>query len=605
MKHTRIILFLLLTLFLSQAEAQPRFLDKSALSSFLDSVAPQAVKDLNVPGAVVIVVQEDQIVFSKGYGVANQESNRPVDPDRTLFRIGSVTKCFTATAILQLIEQGKLQFNDDARKYAEFLKVRHPVTIAQLLTHTGGFEEKLIRTGALTSQGVLPLWEYLKREMPAQVLAPGKYTMYSNHGFVLLGYIVEKVSGKPLGRYLEGNIFCPLKMVQTTYGLPSAESALATGYVLGRAVPQAHLQIGPAAGITSTGSDMARFLIAHLAVANSSDRILSSSMLKLMHQRQFSQHSSLPGLTYGFYESYYNHVYGLYHRGGVRGFASLIYLLPEQRIGIFIANNGDQQEFGFRIVDPFLNKYFPAQPFQMQAASGSPEKNRSIEGTYRFLRYSRNTIEKLALLKRPDILVRIQADGSLDIGGTRFLERGPMLFQQMGSYERAAFLKNDRGSIRYLSYEQDVLEKIPWYVSSGFQQLLFFLFVTAFISTFFRWSTENPHLVESSTSSLAERRTISFAKMLSALNLLFLAGLIAGFMVIKPGRIWLGVPLPFLLLLCLPLLSCCFAAAMPYFVWSAWKEIGMLPRVRLLLLLLINFGFVAYLYFWNLLGFKV
>ncbi len=590
----------LIVLLCSQAAAQPRMLEEGELSVFLDSLVAPALQELNIPGAAVVLVQDDRVLISKGYGFADAERKTPVDPDKTLFRIGSVTKCFTATAILQLVEQGKLQFTEDARMFAEFLPLEQPVTISQLLTHTGGFEEKLIRTGALNAEGVLPLREYLKKEMPHQVLEPGKYMMYSNHGFVLLGYIIEKVSGKTFGRYLEDHIFHPLRMERTEYGLPTSESALATGHVSGRAVPQAHLQIGPAAGISSTGRDMARFLIAHLSATWVSDPILSPSMMMLMHHQQFSQHPSLPGMTYGFYESYYNHVYGLYHRGGVRGFASLIYLLPEQRIGIFIVNNGDHQELGFRIVDAFLNKYFTAQPLQAQLASETSARNRSIEGTYRFLRYSRSTIEKLALLRRPDILVRIQADGSLDIGGTRFWERGPMLFQQVGSYERAAFLKNG-----YLSYEQDVLERIPWYISSAFQQLLFFLFVIVFVSTFFRWFEELPHLGESTTPGVSSLRAISFVKKLSGLNLIFLIGLIAGFMVIKPGRIWLGMPFPMLLLLCLPLLSCCLAIVMPYFVWAARKEIGIWPRIRLLVLMLAAFGFIAYLHFWNLLGFRI
>ncbi len=545
------------------------------------------LQNKQIPGGAVVIVQGTEILLMRGYGYADLQASIKVDPAKTLFRIGSVTKPFTATAILQLFEEGGLQLHSDVRQYADFLQIQYPVTISQLLTHTGGFEERLAGTGARTEREVLPLKLYLAKEMPAQVLLPGRFFCYSNHGYTLLGSIIEKNSGLTMKEYLEKKIFKPLQMNDTQYGFSKNIVHFARGYVSdGKAfvaVDQSYLQIGPAADISSTAEDMSHFLMAQLNDGKfGGASILKPETISLMHRRQFSQHPDLPGMSYGFYQSFYNHQQGYYHTGGIRGFAAMIYLIPEKKLGIFIANNGNDQSIGFKIVDPFLNRYFPALGASMESATISGERSHAVEGMYRFLRYSRTNIEKLALLNRRDVIVKMLPEGLLDVGGVPFVEKKQWLFQQVGSYEQVALLKNSKEQVTHLAYDQDVLEKISWYESSAFQQLLFFLFLVLQITVF--WGMD-PFV-----------RATKMARSMASVNLLFFAGLLAGFLFIGPGRIWSGIPWPFVILLSLPLISIVPAALMVRHAIAEWVQLSFVYRMRIVIL---SFGAAAFLIYLN------
>ncbi len=171
----------------------------------------------HIPGATVSVVKDGQLFFAKGYGSADLQEGRPVNAQTTLFRIGSVSKPFTATAVLQLAEQGKLNLHADVNIY---LKTFHlpatypePITLAHLLTHTAGFESRATgMEAARTTSDLEPLGQLLAEHIPARVRPPGELTAYSNYGYALAGYIVEQVSGMPYAQYVEQHIFQRLRM---------------------------------------------------------------------------------------------------------------------------------------------------------------------------------------------------------------------------------------------------------------------------------------------------------------------------------------------------------------------------------------------------------
>ena len=181
-------------------------LTKADFETFLDALIPSQLQNRNIAGAVVSVVKDGNVLFQKGYGYADVEAKTPVLPDQTLFRPGSISKLFTATAVMQLVEQGKLDLDRDVNDYLDFPIPKtypEPITLRQLLTHTGGFEETLKNLFVAHESDMKSLRTYLVNQMPARIFPPGKVPSYSNYGFTLAGYIVERVSGEKFERYVD------------------------------------------------------------------------------------------------------------------------------------------------------------------------------------------------------------------------------------------------------------------------------------------------------------------------------------------------------------------------------------------------------------------
>src|SRR5205809_7198952 len=201
-----------------QASPVPE-LTKADFETFLDALIPSQLRNRNIAGAVVSVVKDGQALFQKGYGYADVEEKKPVLPDQTLFRPGSVSKLFTATAVMQLVEQGKVDLNRDVNDYLDFAIPKtypEPVTLRRLLTHTAGFEETLKNLFVAHESDLKPLRTYLVNQMPQRIFRTGKVVSYSNYGFTVAGYIVEHVSGEKFERYIDNHILKPLRMTNST-----------------------------------------------------------------------------------------------------------------------------------------------------------------------------------------------------------------------------------------------------------------------------------------------------------------------------------------------------------------------------------------------------
>src|SRR5215469_3828078 len=198
-------------------------LTKADFETFLDALILSQLRNRNIAGAVVSVVKDGQMLFQKGYGYADFEAKRPVLPEQTLFRPGSISKLFTATAVMQLVEQGKLDLDRDVNDYLDFAIPKtypEPVTLRRLLTHTAGFEETLKNLFVAHEGDLKPLRTYLVNQMPARIFPPGKIPSYSNYGFTLAGYIVERTSGEKFERYVDNHILRPLRMTNSSFDQP-------------------------------------------------------------------------------------------------------------------------------------------------------------------------------------------------------------------------------------------------------------------------------------------------------------------------------------------------------------------------------------------------
>ena len=189
--------------------------DPAEVQAFLDKLFGQEMQAHHIAGAAVSVVKDGKLLFAKGYGYADREKGIPVDAAQKLFRIGSVTKLFTWTAVMQLVAQGKLNLDADVNTYLDFRipeTYPQPITLRHLLTHTAGFEDQHVALVALKEEDLAPPRAWLVSHIPARVRPPGERAAYSNYGAALAGYIVARVAGESYSQYVQDHLLNPLGM---------------------------------------------------------------------------------------------------------------------------------------------------------------------------------------------------------------------------------------------------------------------------------------------------------------------------------------------------------------------------------------------------------
>jgi CubicO group peptidase (beta-lactamase class C family) len=453
------------------------------LETLFDPIFAGQMEKLHIPGAAISVVKDGRIVFTKGYGVADIEKKNPVIPDKTLFRIGSITKVFTATAVMQLAERGKIKLVDDVNKYIKGVQVpdtyAQPITFAHLLTHTSGLDE--ISPGRRTGNEaeVIPLGAFLKTRI-VRHLPPGEVISYSTYNPALAAHAVEQITETPFKVYLRQNVFEPLAMNRTSITAVKKEyqQDLASGYEYAenehRKLPFQWFHTYPASDINSTATDMARFMLANLnGGALDGRRILSRRSMEEMHRTHFRNHPRIAGWAYGFYEGLQNNLRFVEHGGSMDdGYSALMTLVPEQNLGIFVACNTENGAFGLAgaVKNGFLNRYFPApaKPAMPPSKNPSPDALKKFAGKYQSIIYCHSCAPNTSYVPEP-FEVKVTDDGMLSFLGGRWKQVEPLLFV-LADGERAGqvlfgFKENLKGEItfmfqdNYMVYEKVVEEK--------------------------------------------------------------------------------------------------------------------------------------------------
>jgi CubicO group peptidase (beta-lactamase class C family) len=473
----------------------PPELTKPDFETFLDALIPSQLRNRNIAGAVVSVVKDGQVLFQKGYGYADVEGKKSVLPDQTLFRPGSVSKLFTATAVMQLVEQGKLDLDRDVNDYLDFPIPKtypDPVTLRQLLTHTGGFEETLKNLFVAHESDIKPLRAYLLNEMSARIFPPGKIPSYSNYGFTLAGYIVERLSGEKFERYIENHILKPLGMKHSTFDQPlPAQLALqmSQGYLNASKKPRDFewVQAAPAGALTTTAADMTRFMLAFLqdgAVDGVS--ILKPETVRQMETRQFQFHPMLPGLGITFMEYLTDPVRIIAHGGDTVYFHSDMILIPEAHFGYFLSYNSLGKDVGGgrgEVWRTLVNRYFPsaAQPKADVDSNTAKSDGRAVSGLYEGTRRGETTFLKtLALVGQvsatSDKEGVVQIEGMKNQSGElkRWREIAPLVYREIDGLERIAFRRDASGVVSEMLPFPAIYEgqRVPWHASKIFIGLL-------------------------------------------------------------------------------------------------------------------------------------
>ncbi len=599
--------------------------DKAELAAFMDGMMISLLNDKHVAGATIAVVKDGAVIFSKGYGYADIDKRVPVDPARTLFRIGSVSKLFTWTAVMQQVEAGKIDLNADVNRYLDFKipdKFGAPITMRHLLTHSGGFEEDSRDLFATDSTNLPARGRWLATHMPSRVRAPGSYTAYSNYGATLAGYIVERVSGTDWDSYLEQHIFKPLGMAHTTGRQPlpahlAADMSTGYSYAGGLFVPEKfELLAGaaPAGSISSSAADMALFMLAHLGDgAMGQTRILADSTAKLMHARAFGGDPRLDGWALGFYEQSSHGVRSFGHGGDTQWFHSDLTLIPADHVGLFVSfntNTGAVLSFG-PLVRAFLDHYYPTPSPVVTAPATAKADAARVAGQYQSNRHSYTTFQKAVGLAGSSP-VTARPDGSLIVGSPLGVEHyvpvGPLLYRQELGDGLLAFKADDSGHIIRAFFSDnptDALERLSWHESPklhlvllGLGLLVFLGTITAAISRFVRrrWGHTRPE------DALPGRWLVV---TLSAANILFVIMLAS--LASNPLALLSGTPMSLKLALVLPVLGALLLLGGIWFAVRQWRgPMGTrAARVRYAAVLFFALLFIWSLNQWNLLGWSM
>jgi CubicO group peptidase (beta-lactamase class C family) len=475
------------------ASDSPGLNDVQELEAFLDSLITPQLSEEHVAGATIAIVKDGGLFFTKGYGYADVEDEIPVDPETTLFRVGSIGKLFTWTAVMQLVEQGQLDLDTDVNQYLDFsipATFSEPVTLKHLMTHTAGFEDTAFGFAATRAEDLVPLGTWLADNIPARAWAPGQVAAYSNYGAALAGYIVERVSGMPYADYVEQHILSPLGMTRSTPRQPvpaglAPDLSHGYAYLNDAFQPQGfeYLNMVPAGGLSATATDMARFMIAHLQMgryceldcADSEIRILKEFTAQQMQSRLWTADEHLNGMAHGFMELSQNGTRVVGHPGDTPLFHSVLALLPEQNVGVFFSYNTRVYGLATPLLESFMDHYYPAHATEPPALPLEPaESTERFAAQYQFVRYAYSKGGKLKFLFE-SFPVQAGRAGELIIdfgdGPKQFVQVTPLYFEAVDDDLRLVFREDAAGNIAYLfmtGYPEMTFRKVAWYETMNF-----------------------------------------------------------------------------------------------------------------------------------------
>ncbi len=451
-----------------QTVGTPPAMTAQSLSEFYAGLVPYALHRADIPGAVIVVVKDNKILFAQGYGYADVKTNRRVDPNTTIFRPGSVSKLFTWTAVMQLVQEGKIDLDADVNKYIDFTIPPYngkPITMRNLMTHSGGFEETVRDLLVDRSDQVLPINVYLKRRLPTRIFPPGEVIAYSNYGATLAGYVVQRVSGEKFEDYIAKHIFQPLRMVRSTFVQPlpaNLAPLVATGYLNaseGSTKPFEFVDTAPAGSSSSTGIDMAHFMLAYLNGGSYRGyQLLKPSTIKEMWTQQVVPEKGLPGFALGFYEDDFNGLRIIGHGGDTVVFHSDLHLIPSKGVGWFAAFNsagkdGAVEDVRNNLFKRFLDRYYPYTP-KNEPTMPDPQKDAArVAGWYESSRRDARALAFVYTLAQNE--VSANADGTIVINSMKnaagepmkWREVAPLRYREAGGDSYVVFGTDSNGNV--------------------------------------------------------------------------------------------------------------------------------------------------------------
>jgi len=451
----------------SAPAAATRELAKADVDAWLDGFMPYALKSGGIPGAVVVVVKDGQPLTMRGFGYSDVKAHKPVDPENTLFRPGSVSKLLTWTAVMQQVQAGKLDLDKDINTYLDFKippRDGKPITLRNIMTHTPGFAETakyLINY----DKAPPPLGKVLSRAVPDRIYAPGTMPAYSNYGASLAGYIVERVSGEPFNKYVQDHILTPLGMTHSSFDQPlpaNLAPLMSKAYQYGSDDPKHYEVIGmaPAGALAASGADMGKFMIAHLA---NGGPLLNPATAQLMHAPANHFYTALPPMALGFYHEDRNGLNIVGHGGDTIFFHSDLHLFLDKNVGLFISMNSIGKgaaghALREQLFEDFTDRYFPAPDQSLPTLGTAKAHGQAISGHYVSSRAgSFNWLRVAEILGQTSVSVDkdgiIEASSVTDPSGAprKWREVAPWTWQEVNGTDKLEAVVDSGGRVKMFS----------------------------------------------------------------------------------------------------------------------------------------------------------
>jgi CubicO group peptidase (beta-lactamase class C family) len=481
------------------------------LNSWLDGYLPYALHTGDIAGAVVAVVKDGQVLTERGYGYSDVATRAPVDPKTTLFRPGSVSKLFTWTAVMQQVEQGKIDLDGDVNQYLDFkipARDGKPVTMRQLMQHVAGFEEQA--KGIMSADPKAPGFEaLLKQWTPERVFPAGSTPAYSNYGASLAGYIVQRVSGESFDDYIDKHIFAPLDMKYSTFRQPlpaNLEPLMSKGYTQASLPPKPFEFIGPApaGSLSSPGEDMAHFMIAHLQNGEyHGNRILKAETAEMMHNSPLTILPPLNRMELGFFETNINGREVIAHLGDTQSFHTSLHLFLKEGVGFYVSFNSPGKAGavgGLRgaLFDDFADRYFPAA----ESSDASIDEKTSaahaalLKGHWVNSRASQSSfLSSVGLFGQSKVSVNAKGElvgpfKGLSGAPRKWVEVAPFVWRDKDSHERLAAKVVDGQAVRFSIDGISpfmVFDRVPWYQNGAWLLPLLYGALGALVLTAVFW----------------------------------------------------------------------------------------------------------------------
>lgn len=595
--------------------------DPKVVEAFVDGVVKPLMAEGHSPSGVFVLMKDGEVILQKGYGWQNVEERIPVDPARTLFRPGSISKLFTWVSVMQLVEQGRLDLDADINNYLKTFQIKdtfpgQPITLRHCMTHTPGFEDGFLGYLIIEDpENIISLADAMKKYQPERVNPPGIKGAYSNYCTSLSGLVVANVSGVSFNDYVETNIFNVLGMDNSSFDEPlpvrlEQYMAVAYKYEAGKYVARPYELITnftPAGALAATAEDMLKFGDA-LLNGGSYDgrRILKAETLDQMKMSHFTYDDRIKGIGLGFLRYPWGDTDTFGHDGGTTAFFSHLGITPSANLVIFFSFSGP----GGGKVYVTLAREFYQEFFALAAHSDTPatdfdERAARFAGTFISWRGSFSQIEKLLGLLG-QVTVAPDGQGGLMIGERRFVEIGDRLFRDVENGDLVAFQENDQGDI--IGYVQDGLSIISMYKAGGqtsqaFNFGLLGLAVIVFLAVLLRYLYQRDRLRALQAADKSANRAAALAAV-SHLWVLIFGAVVA---VAVGDQFMARIPLLFKLWLIFPIIASLASFYLLYQTVLVWKNgllAGNFGRIRYSIVSLCALFMTWFYYYWNILGFN-
>lgn len=469
----------------NQSISKQEHLDAKDVELFSDSSINLSLGTLKIPGVSLAIVYQGKPLLIKGYGLADIENRFLVDPHRSEFAVASISKTFTYTALMQLVERGKISFDDSVEDILELdFSTKEPIQVKHLFTHSAGFEDGYLGQSAADDQeSNILLMDYIHKYKPEILNLPGEQIVYSNYSTILAGAIIQKVTGKAFPQYMKEHLLEPLGMHHSSFYDEPIPSSGARHRAVGYQRPSSNNQGGrkhfhhfgllPAAGLKATASDMAKFMSYHLdankhtAISNLVDTKAGGWKQKFEGDAMKRNHPQIGGNAFGFWVNDYRGLTSISHSGNTKGFKSDMHLFPELSLGIFIsANSTNGHKLTSRFAKQFVEQFYANKLNSPKILTNSDFDLSKYSGLYLSKRRNESTIEKLAA--RALYIGSNQNSLTVYIGGTvvTLLPLGEDVFLDKESGKKIVFTEDKNGQINILR-DNDVMEKIKGWQDAG------------------------------------------------------------------------------------------------------------------------------------------